>query len=315
MTVRCHIMRRAKTRRAGKKSVSFTWRYQSLFVPTWLLVCALPQRTRADDRADVSYEEYAENNGRIHVGTAGLFVGTDLTSWLSLNANFIYDAISGATPTGAPPAPGTNKLVTAYMKDARYAGSISGSFKVSNQTLTLQFSYSKESDYRSLGISLNDAIDFNEKNTTFAWGISHTFDQVLPNPGEDLSITRPRAKDTTDGLLGLSQVLDQNTLLGGNITLGYSDGYLSDPYKRVLFDDFPPPGPGQPFTVFPEHRPDHKLREVAFVSLQHYFDPAKGAAEVSYRFYHDSFGIFAHTAEIQWNQKIGRHVMLSPFVR
>lgn len=285
-----------------------------VFLVVWWLF-AVPQRSRADDRVDYSFEDYAENNGRIHVQTQGAYFGFDVKPWLSLNGNFISDAISGATPTGAPPLPGTNAVAMAEMHDHRYAGSISGAFKISNQTLTPQFSYSKESDYRSLGIALNDALDFNEKNTTVAWGASHTFDQILPNPGEDPSITKPRDKDSTEGLLGISQVLDPSTVFGANLTLGYSDGYLSDPYKRVLFDDFPPPPPGDPYTVFPEKRPDHKFRQVMFLSLQRYFEPLNGAADVSYRFYHDSFGIFAHTAEIQWNQKITRYVMLSPFVR
>ena len=67
--------------------------------------------------------------------------------------------------------------------------------------------------------------------------------------------------------------------------------------------------------MFPENRPDYKFRQVAFVSLQHYFEPLNGAAEVSYRFYHDSFGIVANTASIQWNQKIGKYFMLSPLFR
>jgi hypothetical protein len=285
-----------------------------MFLATWLLVFALPQRTRSDDRVDFSYEDYAENDGRIHVGTAGMYFESELKSWFSLNGNFIYDAISGATPTGAPPLPGTSTVPTANMDDTRYAGALTGVFKPGIHTLSPQVAYSEESDYRSLGLSLTDAIDFNEKNTTFSWGLSHTFDQILPNEGEDPAITSSRDKDTTDGLLGISQVLDRNTVVSANFTLGYSDGYLSDPYKRVLFDDFPYT-PGFPFTVFPEHRPEHKFRQVAYVSLQHYFEPLKGAADVSYRYYHDSFGIVAHTASVQWNQKIGKHVMLSPLFR
>ena len=313
MAVRYHKIRLHDARCAEKKTVRRTLPYQSIVLAAWLLVFALPHRTKADDRVDFSYEDYAENDGRIHVGTAGFSFESELKSWFSVNGNFIYDAISGATPTGTPPLPNTK--TTAHMHDTRYAGSVSGSFKISSQTLTPQFSYSQESDYRSVGISLNDAIDFNEKNTTFSWGLSHTFDQILPNPGEDLSIISPRNKNSTEGLLGISQVLDRNTIVGANLTLGYSDGYLSDPYKVVFFDDFPPPSPGNPFTVFPENRPDHKFRQVAFLSLQHYFEPLDGAADVNYRFYHDSFGIVAHTATIQWNQKIGKHAILSPLFR
>jgi len=314
MPTRCQEKRLPDARCAEKKPVRPNPQYQSLVLAAWLLVFALPHRSRADDRADFSYEDYAENDGRIHVGTAGLYFESEIKSWFAINGNFIYDAISGATPTGAPPLPGTNTVAMANMNDTRYAGSVAGVFKLGNHALSPQVSYSEESDYRSLGISLNDAIDFNEKNTTFSWGLSHTFDQILPNPGEDPAITSPRNKNSTEGLLGVSQVLDQNTIVGANLTLGYSDGYLSDPYKRVLFDDFPY-SPGNPFTVFPENRPDHKFRQVAFLSLQHYFEPVKGAAEVTYRFYHDSYDIVANTASIQWNQKIGRHVILSPLFR
>jgi hypothetical protein len=306
---RTHEMVRTET-----KPVPPALFHQSLFLAAWLLIFALPQRARAEDRVDFSYEDYAENGGRIHVGTAGLYFASELTSSFSINGNFIYDAISGATPTGAPPLPGSDVVPMANMNDTRYAGGLTGVFKLGKHTLSPQVAYSEESDYRSLGIALNDAIDFNEKNTTFSWGLSHTFDQILPNAGEDPAITSPRDKDTTDGLLGISQVLDQNTVIGANVTLGYSDGYLSDPYKRVLFDDFPYT-PGFPYTVFPEHRPEHKFRQVGYVSLQHYFEPLKGAADVSYRFYHDDFGIMAHTASIQWNQKIGKYVMFSPMFR
>lgn len=315
MVVRCHLIRLHDARCAEEKSaLPPAVTYPSIVLATWLLLFALPQRTKGEGRADYSYEDYSENDGRIQVTTQGGYFESDVTSWFSLNANVISDAISGATPTGPPPVGGSTTVPTAEMHDHRYAGSITGNFKFGNNTLSPQFSYSKEHDYRSLGLSLNDAIEFNEKNTTFAYGISHDFDQVLPNPGEDPSITSPRNKGSTDGILGVSQVLDQNTIVSANLTLGYSDGYLTDPYKRVLFLDFPYTPPNPP-TVFPENRPDYKFRQVVFLSGQHYFEPVKGAAELSYRFYHDSYGIVAHTATLQWNQKIGKYAILSPLFR
>ena len=314
MSCRCHKIRLHEARCAERNPVPRALPYPAIVLATWLLLFALPQRTKAEDRVDFGYEDYAENNGRIHVGTAGLYFESDVKSWFAINGNFIYDAISGATPTGAPPVAGSNAVPTANMDDTRYAGSLTGVFKLGNHTLSPQVSFSQESDYRSVGIALNDAIDFNEKNTTFSWGLSHTFDQILPNEGEDPTITSPRDKNSTDGLLGLSQVLDQNTIVGANVTLGYSDGYLSDPYKKVLFLDFPYTPPNSP-TLFFENRPDYKFRQVVFLSGQHYFEPVKGATEVSYRFYHDSYDIMAHTATIQWNQKIGKHAILSPLFR
>jgi len=285
-----------------------TSRQASLFVAAWLVV-ALPLRTRSENRADYRYEDYQEEGGRIHVQTHGVYFDTELKPWASLKGNFIYDSISGATPNGAPPLPGQSHVATEQVEDKRYAGFLESALKFGIHAFTPQAAYSEEDDYKSLGVALTHSMDFNEKNTTVSWGLSHTFDQVL-----DSSSPREwQDKDTTDFLLGLTQLLGPNTIFSGNLTLGYSDGYLSDPYKGVLFDDFI--YYGGPYTVWPEQRPGHKFRQVGFVSVQQYFDPVKGAMEVTYRFGHDDQGITANTVSLQWNQKIGKYAILSPLFR
>lgn len=287
-------------------------RPESLALYASLPLLALPCRARAESRLDYRYEDYQEDAGRIAVSTQGAYFGTDFTTWLALRGNFIYDSISGATPTGAPPLPGETTVAKATISDIRRAGFLEMPVKLRNHSLTPQFAYSKESDYESVGVSLNHSIELNEKNTTLTWGISQSFDRVLPNLGT--SITEPQDKNTTDVLIGVMQLLGPNTVLSANVTVGYSTGFLDDPYKRVLFDDFPyfPPFP---YTVFPENRPDHKLREVFYIALQHFFEKLNGALETSYRFHHDDFGVMAHTLSAQWNQKIGKHVLVSPLLR
>lgn len=292
----------------------------NIVVLAWLLSVAMPARTRAESRADYRYEDYSEEGGRIHIRTHGFYFNEELKPWLAVQGNYIYDGISGATPTGAPPLPGQNTVRKVNVSDIRRAGFLQAAIQLGDHTLSPQVSYSEESDYRSTGISLSDAIAFNEKNTTLSLGISHSFDQILPNEGEDPSITSSRDKDTTDVLFGVSQLIGPNTVLGANLTLGYSDGYLSDPYKRVLFDDFPyypgtDPADPFPYTVWPEKRPSHKFRQVVYLSLQHYVEKANGAIDASYRFHHDDFGIIANTLSLQWNQKIGKRVMVSPLFR
>jgi Protein of unknown function (DUF3570) len=170
---------------------------------------------------------------------------------------------------------------------------------------------------------LNDAIDFNDKNTTLLLGVSHSFDHILPNEGELYKlgepITSPQRKDDSDVLLGVTQLLGPATVFTADLTLGYSDGFLNDPYKRVLFDNFPyfigDPANPNPYTVWPEKRPDHKFRQVLLFSLSHNFENLMGAGEATYRFSHDNFGIVSHTISVQWNQKIGKYVTLSPLFR
>lgn len=280
---------------------------------SFALACALPWlKARGDDRADYRYEDYGEEGGRIHISTHGAFFSKELRPWLNLKGNFVYDSISGATPIGAPPLPGESTVPKVSIEDIRRAGYIEPSFKLDNQTFTPQFAISQEQDYESYGVSLSHSIELNEKNTTLTWGISHTFDRVLPNPGE--SIQEPMRKDTTDFLVGVTQLLGPSTVARANLTLGYSDGYLTDPYKRVLFTDFPYT-PGNPYTVWPEVRPSHRFRQVGFFSLQQYVDPLNGAAESSYRISHDDFGIVAHTVTLEWHQKITKYVVASPLFR
>jgi hypothetical protein len=270
-------------------------------------------RARGEEvRADFRHEDYREEKGRVRIRTDGVFLDLGLKPWLNVKGNYIYDAIAGATPTGAPPLPGEKKVDKATIDDTREAGYIEPTVKWQNHTLSPQFSYSKESDYESVGLSLGDALELNEKNTTLAFGVSHTFDRVLPNFGE--SIQSVQQKDSTDLLVGLTQLIGPNTLATVNLTVGYSDGYLTDPYKRVLFRDFPY-NPGQPYTVWPEKRPGHKLRQVLYLGGQHYIEKLHGALEASYRFSHDDFGILAHTLSLQWNQKIGKKVIVSPLFR
>lgn len=52
-----------------------------------------------------------------------------------------------------------------------------------------------------------------------------------------------------------------------------------------------------------------------YLALTRYFEPVRGSAEVSYRFYHDTFGITANTFGAAWYQKLGEKVVLSPSFR
>lgn len=295
----------------------------------WLALFAMPGRTKAEDRADYRYEDYKEADGRIHIQTHGAYFDVALRPSVSIQGNYVYDSISGATPTGAPALHGEPDFATQSVSDIRRAGFLQAAIKAGNHTLSPQISYSKESDYKSLGISLGDAVDFNEKNTTLSIGISHSFDQVLPNEGQghwvgdqySFNVDSPLDKDSTDVLLGVTQLLGPNDVLNVSLTFGYSTGFLNDPYKRVYFDgngvDYynPDPDPLFRYIVWPERRPDTKIREVLFLSYQHYFEKLNAGAELTYRLHHDDFGITANTASLEWHQKIGKIFILSPLLR
>lgn len=285
-------------------------RWRIAVVP-WLsaLGCIASQtfRTAAEDAVAYRYSDYREENGRVQVQTHAADFSVQLLPDFSIKAGLVYDAISGATPTGAPPSEPGGQVPVVELKDTRRALSLAPTWVSGRFTSTPGVAYSKERDYESTGLSWNESIDFNQKNTTLNLGISRDFDRVLPNRGE--WIREAKSKDNTEFLVGLNQLLDPNTYVTANLTLGYSSGFPSDPYKRVVFPEF------NSVFLLPEKRPGYRFRQVFLTSITHFFTPANGSAELSYRFHHDSYEIFSNTAELSWHQKLGRHVMVSPSVR
>ncbi|MEI6085213.1 MAG: DUF3570 domain-containing protein [Verrucomicrobiota bacterium] len=267
-------------------------------------------RARAEDQVAYKDEYYQEDGNRINIATHSAYFEKAINSVLTLQAGYVYDGISGASPTGGIPLPGSNKVPLAKVDDVRNAGNVIVGLHLGNHTLSPQFSYSTENDYTSVGLALNDAITFNEKNTTLNLGISHDFDTIQPEFWKN-----SKSKDSTDALIGLTQLLDPRTYITVNATFGYSDGFLADPYKRFHFEDYPDPLNPDPTATFSEKRPGYKSKEILYLSANHFFDALNGSLEGSYRFYHDSYGINAQTVGVAWFQKIGKHLIISPLFR
>ncbi|MCX6870110.1 MAG: DUF3570 domain-containing protein, partial [Verrucomicrobia bacterium] len=143
-----------------------------------LLHCVSSVRARAENRVDYRYEDYIEDNDRIHIRTHAVYAEQALNAKAVVKGNFVYDGISGATPTGAAAAPGTDRLPLQNFQDIRRAGSVELDLTAGRFITRPQLSYSEESDYRSIGLSLNESIEFNQKNTILNLGLSRNFDQV-----------------------------------------------------------------------------------------------------------------------------------------
>ena len=278
-----------------------------------MLQLAQQVRGRGEDVVAYRYESYREDAGRVQVDTQTAYFETTLNPRVAVKGQFVYDAISGATPTGGPPAAGDTQVPLVALHDQRHSGSISSDLKAGRTTTTPGFAYSTESDYESYGVSLNEAVDLNQRNTTLNFGAAHNFDRVKGFFQQDW-----KDKGSTDVLVGVNQLLGPHTYVTFNVTLGYSDGYLTDPYKGVNFTYRYPVSFYDPADVdvnAPERRPGHKFRQVAMVGFTHYVEAVRGSADISYRFHHDDWGIFSQTVEVAWHQKLGKQLMVSPLFR
>ena len=129
-------------------------------------------------------------------------------------------------------------------------------------------------------------------------------------------------KNSIDFFTGVSQLLDKNTVVSANLTLGYNDGYLNDPYKVIQRTDIQqvPDGLGGTIDVpvvnlYRENRPDSRFRQVLQFEGRHYIEPAHGALDGVIRFSNDDYGVFSQTIQLEWRQEIGEKLNVVPFFR
>jgi Protein of unknown function (DUF3570) len=280
-------------------------RWLGLVVSVGLQVL-LVQRARGENHLDYKYEDYAEESRRIHVRTHGALFEIEATPSVSVHGELVFDAISGATPTGGPPPTGSKRVPLATMSDERTAGNVQTPLRWGRHTTTPQAAYSLEADYESVGLSLNHTIDFNDKNTTLALGFAYTYDTIMP----EFWFGDKEYKNSGDLLVGVTQLLGPRTVFTANLTVGAANGFMNDPYKGVRFDGYPDEN-----TLFTEKRPGYRDKQIGYFSLTHFVTKLKGSAELGYRLYHDSYGIVSHTVSLSWFQKLGKHVVLSPMFR
>jgi hypothetical protein len=267
------------------------------------LAFGLPQLLRAENHVDYRYEYYGEENDRMKIETHSVYFEQKLSDAVVAKGELIYDGISGATPRGTHVS-GVAK--TDQVEDTRYAGNVALDWRFRSHLLSPGIAYSEESDYRSIGISLSDAVEFNDKNTILQYGASHNFDDV--RHGDRVTWS---GKDSTDIIVGLSQLLSPKTVVSGAFTFGYDDGYLNDPYRLAEYAPVFPPFP----IGTPEQRPGYRSKEVLHLSATHYFEKVDGSLEATYRFHHDSYEVFSHTLGLNWYQHLGKHLILEPMFR
>lgn len=275
-----------------------------------MLWLGLPKTGRGEDSLTFKAQSWQEDDRRIRVDSQYALLEADLSTSTHFKMMGLIDSIAGATPTGEKPLVPGDATPLASMRDRRKAWDSELSHQFARINVTAGFANSRESDYVSNGWSLNTVTDFNDKNTNLLLGYGRTDDKINE---EKLGWTIRRPKVGNDFLVGLTQLLNPNTSVTGNVSYGRSHGYMSDPYKivsttRLDLD------PGFYYTV-PENRPTEKNKVSIFLGVNRNFEKLHGALDASYRYYHDTFGITSHTTTVLWVQKIGEHLIVQPSIR
>lgn len=259
----------------------------------------------------------------------------------SVGARLTLDTLTGPSPSGATPAstpqtftgpsgggaytvkPGETPLDDTF-EDTRFALALDYSRPlIAEWKASYGLNFSNEYDYQSLGGSLRVQRDFNEHNTTLAFGGSVSRDTVdpvggAPLPlslksnivdGEDEHGSSSDTKTVIDLLAGITQVLDPVSLLRVNLVYSRSNGYLNDPYKilSVVGSD------GEPLRYVYEGRPDTRTK--AGIYTEYLRALGDDTIKLSYRYLNDDWGTDSHTVETSYRWRFNAANYLEPQLR
>jgi len=296
------------------------------------------------DTALLYYAESDADNDRVTVVEPVIRARKEIADEEFLTFRFVFDSLTGASANGATPQ-NTPQTFTTPSGESTYTtnanqtpldpsfhdarGAINAEWELPLSRLTkgiFSANFSQEYDYTSMGLAATLSRDFNNRNTTLTGGLSYNADTVRPVGGapEGLSPmpTTTAVKKTTIGsdldknvadlLVGVTQVINRNTLMQLNFSYGMDDGYLSDPYKIFSVVDNTGSLVGTDPYLF-EKRPDSRARQAIYWQTVHQF--TKDVINFSYRYYWDDWGIASHTLDLKYRAELGRGHYLEPQLR
>ncbi len=166
--------------------------------------------------------------------------------------------------------------------------------------LALRGTYSTEDDYTSFIYGLDSGLSFDERNTKLSLGVTAVNDAIEAN-------NDPSFEGKLDGLtvsLGVERVVNRTITLSASYQVAYLDGYLGNPYRRVVFEN------GAPLREKP---PDDRTRHNLSARVAFFIPATDTALHLGYRAYIDSWDMAALTPELRVCQQLGATVLSASY--
>ena len=240
-----------------------------------------------------AYNDWQPGLDRIKVVAPSIYVLAPFAGTWSIESTLVHDSISGASPRWH-----TNISGASRMEDKRTAVDVKVTRYFDRWSVGLRGSNSTENDYRSNAVALEARLSSADNNTTWVAGMGVTRDTI--NPVNELVVNEK--KDVTDVMLGVTQAWTKNDLVQANLSYVRGRGYFNDPYKLA------------------DIRPRSRDQTIALLRWNHFIDGdnatlAGTTVRSSYRFYSDTFGVRAHTAQVEWVKPINDRFSVIPSAR
>ncbi len=259
-----------------------------------------------------------------------------LNGQILLNKNFVpLGQDANGVVTGADPR--IVHTMSTASPETRKQGDFRLGYEWDEAALDLGGGISVENDYESRFGNINGRWDFNRKLTSLNLGVSYTNSSTAAILDHDASpyiiktafsdrIDRNGALQILHGkredwmtTLGLTQILNKDALVETSIGYTRSTGYMANPYKAMTVVFVDPNQDTKSLTgdvkALLEQRPDQRNQlNIGGRYIQH-IGMTDAALHLDYRFFHDDWGINAHTFEADWVQPVGNSWTVTPRVR
>ncbi len=247
----------------------------------------------------------------------------------------VTSASGGSTVIQLPPTPGQvaqaalgrqytvppNTLPTDRgFHDRRFAGTFGWSQPLGAITeVGFGGGYSIEHDFSALTANAHVAQSFNGNNTTLSLTGDFESDSSFAYGGMPTPLTsmnaqwktpKSRGRTQADIVVGLTEVMSRRWLMQLNYSYGLSNGYQNDPYRILSVVD---PASGEPLDYLYENRPSSRTRQSVFMDNK--IDYGWSITDLSGRYFKDSWGIQAVSAELSERVRLSRWLYVEPDAR
>ena len=257
----------------------------ALFLAPLLVPSAAGAAVLPDDRADVFWSDY--KGGGMDITGKSVLVRKKFAEQFSVQANYFVDTVSGASVDVLSNA--------SVIKDERKQKNISLDYIRDKTQYNVAYTNSTEKDYISNTTHFSLSQDMFGDLTTVSLGFTRSRDKVSENSLGKISFKG--YADSRSYEAGVSQVITKNLVTGVTIEVITDQGYLNNPYRFIRFKDDSTKGYALGNEVYPNTRTSNALTARA-----KYYLPYRAAASVSYRYFHDTWGIRGNTAEFGYTQ-------------
>ncbi len=211
-------------------------------------------------------------------------------------------------------------ISSASHADTRFYPSLNWSMENQHKGTTIGagVSFSTEFDYQSIGANINFSKKTHNRNGEFTAKGQAYFDRVSligpvelrpggggVNPDDEENSYPGTPRNSFSGSLSYSQIINQRLQIMFIADWIYQKGYLGLPFHRVYFTDN---------SVHVENLPGTRMK-IPLGFRASYFIGDRFILKGFYRYYHDDWGLSAHTIEVETPVKITPFLSVTPFYR